>query len=29
MTQKIPFYPFVYGMAVCFVVMLLVLIWIS
>jgi TRAP-type C4-dicarboxylate transport system permease small subunit len=26
MTQKIPFYPFVYGMAVCFVVTLLVLI---
>ena len=25
MTQKIPFYPFVYGMAVCFVVTLLVL----
>ncbi len=26
MTQKIPFYPFVYGMAVCFVATLLVLI---
>ena len=26
MTQKIPFYPFVYGMAVCFVALLLVLI---
>ena len=26
MTQKIPFYPFVYAMAVCFVVTLLVLI---
>ena len=26
MTQKIPFYPFVYGMAVCFVCLLLVLI---
>jgi TRAP-type C4-dicarboxylate transport system permease small subunit len=25
MTQKIPYYPFVYGMAVCFVAMLLVL----
>lgn len=25
MTQKIPFYPFVYGMAVCFVVMFLVM----
>jgi hypothetical protein len=26
MTQKIPFYPFVYGMAVCFLALLLVLI---
>ena len=26
MTQKIPFYPFVYGMAVCFLATLLVLI---
>jgi len=26
MTQKIPYYPFVYGMAVCFLVTLLVLI---
>ena len=26
MTQKIPFYPFVYGMAVCFVALFLVLI---